>query len=148
MATALRKRRTDYDFALSAVSPVSPEDDRYSVAGPQIVDRVSKALLLALAGGDSSSLYPIDHKARHFVEKFPKDLPGRCRQRSFLKCIVHQPHPPITGGFVDGKGRMPRAEAWMASLFDVGLWPSKPADQEVAEALLGTWKIPHRIHRS
>jgi hypothetical protein len=33
---------------------------------------------------------------------------------------------------------MPRAEAWMASLFDVGLRPSEPADQEISEAPLGT----------
>jgi hypothetical protein len=33
---------------------------------------------------------------------------------------------------------MPRAEAWMTSLFDVSLRPSEPPDQEISEALLGT----------
>jgi hypothetical protein len=35
----------------------------------------------------------------------------------------------------------------MASLFDVRLRPSEPADQEISEALLGTWKILRRVHR-
>lgn len=34
----------------------------------------------------------------------------------------------------------------MASLFDVSLRPSEPADQEISEALLGTWKILRRVH--
>ena len=34
----------------------------------------------------------------------------------------------------------------MASLFDVSLRPSEPADQEISEALLGTWKIRRRVH--
>ena len=42
---------------------------------------------------------------------------------------------------------MPRAEAGMASLFDVSLRPSEPADQEISEALLGTWQILRRVHR-
>jgi hypothetical protein len=33
---------------------------------------------------------------------------------------------------------MSRAEAWMASLLDVSLRPSEPADQEISEALLST----------
>jgi len=36
----------------------------------------------------------------------------------------------------------------MASLFDVSLRPSEPADQEISEAVLGTWKILRRVHRS
>ena len=35
----------------------------------------------------------------------------------------------------------------MASLFDVSLRPSEPADQEISEALLGTWKIRRGVHR-
>ena len=35
----------------------------------------------------------------------------------------------------------------MAPLFDVGLRPSEPADQEISEALLGTWEICRRVHR-
>jgi hypothetical protein len=34
----------------------------------------------------------------------------------------------------------------MASLFDVSLRPSEPADQEISQALLGTWKIRSRVH--
>jgi hypothetical protein len=41
---------------------------------------------------------------------------------------------------------MPRAETGMASLFDVSLRPSEPADQKIPEALLGTWKIARRVH--
>ena len=36
----------------------------------------------------------------------------------------------------------------MASLFDVSLRPSEPTDQEISEAMLGTWKIRSRVHGS
>ncbi len=36
----------------------------------------------------------------------------------------------------------------MASLFDVSLRPSEPTDQEISEALLGTWEILRRVHGS
>jgi hypothetical protein len=36
----------------------------------------------------------------------------------------------------------------MASLFDVRLRPPEPTDQEISEALLGTWKISRWVHRS
>jgi hypothetical protein len=75
-----------------------------------------------------SRLCPIDHKARHSVEEFPKDLLGLCRQRSFPKSTVHQAHPSIAGSLIYMERRMPRAEAWLASLFDVSLRPSEPAD--------------------
>jgi hypothetical protein len=89
-------------------------------------------------------LCPIDHKARHSVEEFPKDLRGFCRQRSFPKSIIHQAHPSVAGSLIYRKQRMPRADTGMASLFDVSLRPSEPADQEISEALLGTWKILRR----
>jgi hypothetical protein len=89
-----------------------------------------------------SRLCPIDHKGRHSVEEFPKDLLGFSRQRSFPKGTIHQAHPSVAGSLIYVERRMPRAEAWMASLFDVSLRPSEPADQEISEALLGTWKDP------
>ena len=36
---------------------------------------------------------------------------------------------------------MPRAQAWMASLFDVSVRPPEPTDQEISEALLSTREI-------
>jgi hypothetical protein len=104
----------------------------------------SRARRFALA---DSRLHLIDHKARHPVEEFPKDLLGLCRQRSFPKSTIHQAHPSVAGSLIYMKRRMPRAEAWMASLFDVSLRPSEPADQEISEALLGTWKIRRGVHR-
>jgi hypothetical protein len=35
----------------------------------------------------------------------------------------------------------------MASLLDVSLRPSEPADQEISKALRGTWKVCRRVHR-
>src|SRR5204862_6143966 len=95
----------------------------------------------------NSRLHPIDHKGRHSVEEFPKDLLGLCRQRSFPKSTIHQAHPSVAGSLIYVEWRMPRAEARMASLFDVSLRPSEPADQEISEALLGTGKIRCRVHR-
>src|ERR1700723_3387071 len=107
--------------------------------------RGSRARRFALA---DSRLHLIDHKARHPVEEFPKDLLGLCRQRSFPKSTIHQAHPSVAGSLIYMERRMPRAEAWMASLFDVSLRPSEPADQEIPEALLRTWKIRRRVHRT
>ena len=94
-----------------------------------------------------SRLCPIDHKARHSVEEFPKDLLSLCRQRSFPNSPIHQAHPSVAGSLIYMERRMPRAEPWMASLFDVSLRPSEPAHQEISEALLGTRKIRSRVHR-
>jgi hypothetical protein len=73
-------------------------------------------------------------------------LLGLCRQLSFPKSTIHQAHPSIAGSPIYMERRMSRAEAWMASLFDVSLRPSEPADQEISEAPLGTWKIRRRVH--
>jgi hypothetical protein len=43
---------------------------------------------------------------------------------------------------------MPRAQARMASLFDVSLRAPEPTNQEISEALLGTWEILRRVHGS
>jgi hypothetical protein len=43
---------------------------------------------------------------------------------------------------------MPRAQAWMASLFNVSLRSSEPPDQEISEALLSTREILRRVHGS
>ena len=95
-----------------------------------------------------SGLYPIDHEARHSVEEFPKDLLGLCRQRSFPKSTIHQAYPSVAGSLIYMERRMPRAEAWVPSLFDVSLRPSEPADQEISKALLGTCEIRRRVHGS
>jgi hypothetical protein len=92
---------------------------------------------VALALADSR-LYLIDHKARRSSEEFLKDLLGLSRQRSFPKSTTHQAHPSVADCLIYRKRRMPRAEARMASLFDVTLRPPKPTDQEISEALLST----------
>src|SRR4029077_1337284 len=94
-----------------------------------------------------SRLYLIDHEAGHSVEECAKDLLGICRQRSFTKSTIHQAHPSVAGKLIYMESRMPRTEARMASLFDVSLRPSEPADQEISKTLLGTWKILRRVHR-
>jgi hypothetical protein len=91
------------------------------------------------------SLWLIDHEGRHLIEEFPKDFFGFAWQRSFPQRIVHQPHPAVADSLIDGKRRMPRPEARMASLFNVSLGPPEPTDQEISEALLGPWKIICRV---
>jgi hypothetical protein len=103
----------------------------------------SRAHRFALA---DSGFYLIDHKARHSIEEFTKDLLSLSRQRSFPKSTSHQAHPSVADSLIYKERRMPRAEARMASLFDVSLRPSEPTDQEISEALLGTWEIPRRVH--
>src|SRR5271163_3757485 len=98
---------------------------------------------LALA---DASLWPIDHEGRRLIEEFPKDFFGSAWQRSFPQRIVHEPHPAVAHSLIDGKGRMPRTEAGMASLFNVSLGSPQPADEEIPEALLGTGEILRRVH--
>jgi hypothetical protein len=126
----------------SSIDPDFHSRGKFSISPNQQGNRARR---LALA---DSRLYPIDHKARHSVEEFPKDLLGLCRQRSFPNSTIHQAHPSVAGSLIYMERRMPRAEAGMASLFDVSLRPSEPADQEISEAVLGTWKILRRVHRS
>jgi hypothetical protein len=73
-------------------------------------------------------------------------LLGLSRQRSFPKSTSHQAHPSVADSLIYKERRMPRAEARVASLFDVSLRPSEPTDQEISEALLGTREIPRRVH--
>src|ERR1700721_1318091 len=103
----------------------------------------SRARRFALA---DSRLHLIDHKARHPVEEFPKGLLGLLRQWSFPKSTIQQAHPSVAGSLIYMERRMPRAEAWVPSLFDVSLGPSESADQEISEPLLGTGKIRRRVH--
>src|SRR5271168_1229664 len=126
----------------SSIDPDFHSRGKFSISPNQQGNRARR---LALA---DSRLYPIDHKARHSVEECPKDLLGLCRQRSFPNSTIHQAHPSVAGSLIYMERRMPRAETGMASLFDVGLRPSEPADQEISEAVLGTWKILRRVHRS
>jgi len=102
-------------------------------ATPKSKDHSRVALALA-----DFRLYLIDHKTGHSIEEFPKDLLGLSRQLSFPKSTIHQAHPSVADFLIYGKRRMSRAEARMASLFDVSLRPPKPTDQEVSEALLST----------
>jgi hypothetical protein len=95
-----------------------------------------------------SRLRLIDHERRHLIEEFPKNLLGLFGQRSFPKSTIHQTHPSVAGTLIDRKRRMPRAEAGMASLFDVRLRPPEPTDQEISEALLSTREILRRVHGS
>jgi hypothetical protein len=88
----------------------------------------------------------IDHKGGHSVEEFQKDLLGLCGKRSFPQSTSHQSHPSVADCLIYKERGMPRAEAGMASLFDVGLGPSEPTDQKISEALLGTWEILRRVH--
>jgi hypothetical protein len=92
--------------------------------------------------------YLIDHKARHSIEEFSKDVLSFSRKRSFLKSTIHQSHPSIADSLIKRKRRMPRAESRMASLFDVCLRAPEPADQKTSEALLGTWEILRRVQGS
>src|SRR5579863_3825228 len=95
-----------------------------------------------------SRLPPIDHEVGHSGEECPKDLLGLDGQRGFRQSVAHQLHPAVASDLIDRKRKMPRAEPWMASLFDVALRPSEPVDQEIPEALLGTFEIPRRVHAS
>jgi hypothetical protein len=75
-----------------------------------------------------SRLRAIDHEGRHFIEEVPKNLLRLFRQCSFLKSAIHQAHPSIAGSPVYLERRMPRPQAWMASLFDVSLRSPEPTD--------------------
>src|SRR5579863_5650426 len=90
----------------------------------------------------------IDHEGGHSVEECTQGLLGLGWQSGFHQRVAHQVHPSVASGLIDMKRRMPRAEAGMASLFDISLRPSEAVDQEIPEALLGTFEIPCWVHWS
>jgi hypothetical protein len=90
----------------------------------------------------------VNHEGRHLIEEFTKKLLSLFRQCSFPESTIHQAHPSIAGSPIYMERRMPRAQAWMASLFDVSVRPPEPTDQEISEALLSTQEILRRVHGS
>jgi hypothetical protein len=90
----------------------------------------------------------VDHEGRHLIEEFPRNLFGLFRQCSFFKSTIHQAQTSIAGSLIYMERRMPRAQAWIASLFDVSVRPPEATDQEISEALLSTREILRREHGS
>ena len=54
----------------------------------------------------------------------------------------------LAGGGVHRKGHMAHPQTWMAALLDVSLRSAEPADEEVAQPLLGAREIVRRVHDS
>ena len=70
------------------------------------------------------------------------------RQSGFPQCVVHQLHPAVAGSLMDRERQMPRAQAGMASLFDIAFRAAKPVNQKIAQPLFGAGQIVGRVHRA
>jgi hypothetical protein len=116
--------------------------------GPRIQRHERATMASFCAALAHSKLRLIDHERRHLVEEFPKNLLGLFRQCNLSKSTIHQAHPSISGGLIYMERRMPRAQAWMASLFDVSMRSPEPTDREISEALLSSREILRRVHGS
>jgi hypothetical protein len=100
--------------------------------GPRIQRHERATMASFCAALAHSKLRLIDHERRHLAEEFPKNLLGLFRQCNLSKSTIHQAHPSISGGLIYMERRMPRAQAWMASLFDVSVRSPEPTDQEIS----------------
>ena len=65
-----------------------------------------------------------------------------------VKCAIHQLHPAVARGLIDGKGHVTHAEARVAALFDVARRSAKAADKEIPQTQFRRREIVRRIHRS
>jgi hypothetical protein len=114
--------------------------------GPRIQRHERATMASFCAALAHSKLRLIDHERRHLAEEFPKNLLGLFRQCNLSKSTIHQAHPSISGGLIYMERRMPRAQAWMASLFDVTVRPRTDrsgnlggAAQHLRDPAPGTW---------
>ena len=57
-------------------------------------------------------------------------------------------HPAVAGPPIDCKRHVPHAQPGMPALLDVPLGSAEPADDEIAQTLLGAGQIVRRVHRS
>ena len=106
-------------------------------------------LATSAANRDGSGRFraAVDKERRHFVEECHEKPTRLGRQVRLRDRFAHQREPPVAGCLIDGEGRVPRTKARMTTLFDVPWRAAEPADQKVAEPLLGTRKIVRRVHR-
>src|SRR5690242_9677069 len=88
----------------------------------------------------------IYHKGGDLRQEFAKKLLRLARQRSFHEGIAHQCHPTVARCLIDVETGMAHAQARMPPLLNVALRAAEPADQEIAQPLLGAWQIVSRIH--
>ena len=91
--------------------------------------------------------FPVDHERRGLIEERAEDGRGLGGEVGLFERRLHQRHPPVTGGLIDGKWRMTLAQTRVPALLDVARWSAESADQEVFESLLSTGQIVSRIHR-
>jgi len=82
------------------------------------------------------------------IEKGSQNLLGFRRQSGFAQGVVHQLHPTVAGSLMDRERKMPRPQAGMASLFEIGFRAAKPVNQKIAQPLLSTGQILGWIHRA
>ena len=87
-----------------------------------------------LAVTDSSGTSPSSERTRAAA-------PSRPRQRRLVQRPVHQRHPAIARVAVDRERHVPHAQPRVAALLDVARRPAEPADQKVAQPLLGARQI-------
>lgn len=82
------------------------------------------------------------------LEESAQNGGGFRRQRGFLERVVHEFHPAVAGGLIDGERRVPHAEARMAAFFDIAGRTAEASDEEVAKAFFGAREVVFRVHRS
>src|SRR4029079_9326209 len=89
---------------------------------------------------------PVHEHSGNAVEEFTQKGVNVRRQLDLVERIRHQLQPALAGGGVHRKGHMTHPQTWVAALLDVSLRSAEPADEEVAQPLLGAGEILRRVH--
>jgi len=90
---------------------------------------------------------PVDEHSRDAVEEFTEEPVDVGRQPHFVERVGHQLQPPLARRGVDRKRHVSHPQPRVSALLHVALRPPEPADEKVAQPLLGACEIPWRIHR-
>ena len=75
--------------------------------------------------------------------KRPSNVRGQGR---LAEGPLHQGHPAVAGRPVDRRGQVPTPQPRVAAGFDVGRRSAEAADQEVAQASLGSGQVVLGVH--
>ena len=86
-------------------------------------------------------LLRVDHEGAGVFEESAQQGFGFGRELHFGKGFVHDGEPSVARGLIDFESGVAHAEAGVAALFDVAHGAAEAADEEIAEALLGSGEV-------
>jgi hypothetical protein len=91
-------------------------------------------------------LLAIDEEGGDLSEEVSED--GGCwfPEVAFVDGFIHEQHPAVTGGLVDGEGGMTSAECRVTSFLQVVLWSAESEGEEESESFFGACEVVRWVH--